>query len=156
MTSCSRRSTRRASRTSRPRGDADDGLTLTGVRIASVVRCAPPANKPTIEERERCLPYLEREIVALPDLRVFLALGAFGWDGVLRALASLGHATPRPRPRFGHGADARVGPYVLVGSFHPSQQNTFTGKLTPTMLEAVIRQARELAGYGPPVSQAST
>ena len=124
----------------------DDGLALNGVRIASVVRCAPPANKPTIEERDRCLPYLVREIAALPELRAFLALGAFGWDGVLRALASLGHPTPRPRPKFGHGAEATVGPYVLVGSFHPSQQNTFTGKLTPAMLEGVLGRIRTVAG----------
>ena len=127
----------------------DDGLVLTGVRISAVVHCAPPANAPTIDERDACLPYLGRELALLPEVRVILALGAFGWDGVLRALAALGHAVPRPRPRFGHGSEARVGPYVVLGSFHPSQQNTFTGKLTPTMLQAVIDRARSLTGSGP-------
>jgi uracil-DNA glycosylase family 4 len=126
---------------------ADDGLTLTGARVAAVVRCAPPANKPTIDERDRCLPYLARELSLLPDLRVIVALGAFGWDGVLRALGARGVAVPRPRPRFGHGAEASIGSYRLVGSFHPSQQNTFTGRLTAPMLEAVLRRARELAGW---------
>jgi len=124
---------------------ADDGLTLTGVRVAAVVRCAPPANKPSIAERDRCLPYLVREIAVLPDLQVLVPLGAFGWDGVLRALAALGEPIPRPKPRFGHGAEAAIGPYRLVGSFHPSQQNTFTGRLTSEMLEAVLARARVIA-----------
>jgi len=119
----------------------DDGLELHGAYVAAVNRCAPPGNKPTPEERDRCLPYLEREIVALTELRSIVALGAFAWDGILRALAALGHATPRPKPRFGHGAEARVGPYRLVGCFHPSQQNTFTGKLTAEMLDDVLRSA---------------
>jgi uracil-DNA glycosylase family 4 len=124
---------------------ADDGLTLTGVRVAAVVRCAPPANKPTIDERDRCLPFLVREIALLSELRVIVPLGAFGWDGVLRALEAGGVAIGRPRPRFGHGAEASVGRYRLVGSFHPSQQNTFTGRLTAPMLEAVLARARSLA-----------
>ncbi len=124
---------------------AGDGLVLTGARVAAVVRCAPPANKPTPEERDRCLPYLVREIGLLPRLRVIVALGAFAWDGALRALASSGVPAARPRPRFGHAAEATVGPYVLLGSFHPSQQNTFTGKLTPAMLEAVLRRTRTVA-----------
>jgi len=119
----------------------DDGLELHGAYVAAVNRCAPPGNKPTPEERDRCLPYLEREIVALTELRSIVALGAFAWDGILRALAALGHVTPRPKPRFGHGAEARVGPYRLVGCFHPSQQNTFTGKLTAEMLDDVLRSA---------------
>jgi len=119
----------------------DDGLELHGAYVAAVNRCAPPGNKPTPEERDRCLPYLEREIVALTELRSIVALGAFAWDGILRALAALGHATPRPKPRFGHGAEARVGPYRIVGCFHPSQQNTFTGKLTAEMLDDVLRSA---------------
>ena len=127
----------------------DDGLVLTGVRISAVVHCAPPANTPTTDERDACLPYLGRELALLPEVRVILALGAFGWDGVLRALASLGHPVARPRLRFGHGAEARVGPYAILGSFHPSQQNTFTGKLTSTMLETVIDRARSLTGSGP-------
>ena len=124
----------------------DDGLVLTGVRVAAVVRCAPPGNKPTIDERDRCIPYLERELALLPDVRVIVALGAYAWDGALRVLAGLGHAIPRPRPTFGHGAEARVGPYVLLGSFHPSQQNTFTGRLTPAMLGDVVARARMVAG----------
>jgi uracil-DNA glycosylase len=123
---------------------ADDGLTLRGAYIAAAVRCAPPANKPTIDERDRCLPFLAREFALLADVRVLLALGAYAWDAALRVLAVAGHAA-RPRPRFGHAAEARVGPYVLVGSYHPSQQNTFTGRLTPAMLETVLRQARALA-----------
>jgi uracil-DNA glycosylase family 4 len=124
----------------------DDGLVLTGVRVSAVVHCAPPANKPTIDERDACLPFLARELDLLADVRVILALGAFGWDGVLRALGDLGQTIPRPRPRFGHGAEARIGPYVVVGSFHPSQQNTFTGRLTAEMLRAVVARARILAG----------
>lgn len=119
----------------------DDGLELRGAYVAAVNRCAPPGNKPTPDERDRCLPYLEREIAALTELRSIVALGAFAWDGILRALAALGHPTPRPRPKFGHGAEAAVGPYRLVGAFHPSQQNTFTGKLTPEMLDEVLRAA---------------
>jgi uracil-DNA glycosylase family 4 len=119
----------------------DDGLELRGAYVAAVNRCAPPGNKPTPDERDRCLPYLEREIAALAHLTSIVALGAFAWDGILRALAALGHPTARPRPTFGHGAEARVGPYRLVGAFHPSQQNTFTGKLTPDMLDEALRQA---------------
>ena len=123
---------------------ADDGLTLRGVYIAAAVRCAPPLNKPTIEERDRCLPFLARELALLPNVRVIVPLGAFGWDAALRVLAVAGFET-RPRPRFGHLAEAQVGPYRLVGSYHPSQQNTFTGRLTPEMFEAVIERARDLA-----------
>jgi uracil-DNA glycosylase family 4 len=122
----------------------DDGQALTDCRIAAAVRCAPPANRPTPDERDRCLPYLVREVAALERLRVIVALGAFGWDAALRAAADLGHTT-RPRPRFGHGAEAPVGPWMLVGSYHPSQQNTFTGRLTPAMLDAVILRARQIA-----------
>jgi uracil-DNA glycosylase len=118
-----------------------DGFRLRGAFVTAVVRCAPPANRPTPAERDACLPYLTREIEALPRLRVLLALGAFAWDGALRALEAAGHATPRPRPRFGHAAEARVGPFLLLGSFHPSQQNTFTGRLTPAMLEDVLARA---------------
>jgi uracil-DNA glycosylase len=128
---------------------ADDGLTLTGVRIAAVVRCAPPANRPTPDERDRCLPYLAREIALLPRLRVIVPLGAFGWDGTLRALTALGVDVPRPRPPFGHLAEARVGRYALVASFHPSQQNTFTRRLTPAMLEDVLRRAADIAARTP-------
>lgn len=122
----------------------DDGLRLRGVYVAAVNRCAPPANKPTPEERDTCLPYLEREIAAIDELTVIVALGAFAWDGALRALAALGHAV-KPRPRFGHLAETRLGAYTLLGCFHPSQQNTFTGKLTEAMLDEVFERARELA-----------
>ncbi|MGZ8764012.1 MAG: uracil-DNA glycosylase [Acidimicrobiia bacterium] len=121
-----------------------DGLELTDLYIAAVNRCAPPGNKPSPDERDRCLPFLERELRALTDLRVIVALGAFAWDGALRALAALGHVV-RPRPRFGHAAEVEIGPYALLGCFHPSQQNTFTGKLTPPMLDAVLERAHALA-----------
>jgi uracil-DNA glycosylase family 4 len=130
---------------------ADDGLTLSDVYIAAAVRCAPPANKPTIEERDACAPFLAHELGLLTGVRVVLALGAFGWDAALRALAAAGHrplderGQPGPKPRFGHGAEARVGDYVLLGSYHPSQQNTFTGRLTPAMFDAVIERATVLA-----------
>ncbi len=128
---------------------ADDGLTLTDVYIAAAVRCAPPANKPTILERDTCAPFLLREMALLSSIRVVLALGAFGWDAALRALAGLGHVpASRSKPRFGHGAEAPVGPYVLLGSYHPSQQNTFTRRLTPEMFDAVIRRAKDLAAHG--------
>ncbi len=121
-------------------------MTLTDVYIAAAVRCAPPANKPTILERDTCAPFLVREMALLTSVRVVVALGAFGWDAALRAMAGAGHLAAGSRPRFGHGAEARVGPYVLVGSYHPSQQNTFTGRLTPAMFDAVIARAVELAG----------
>ncbi|HEX2030218.1 MAG TPA: uracil-DNA glycosylase [Actinomycetota bacterium] len=123
----------------------DDGLRLRGVYVAAAVRCAPPANRPTPDERDNCLPYLVRELELLRDLRLIVALGSFAWDAALRALAALGHAT-RPKPRFGHGAEAEVGPYRLLGSYHPSQQNTFTGTLTEPMFDAVFVRARELTG----------
>jgi uracil-DNA glycosylase family 4 len=123
----------------------DDGLQLPGAYVAAVNRCAPPGNKPTPDERDRCLPFLVREIGLLRELRAIVALGAFAWDGVLRALAAAGHPTPTPRPRFGHAAEVSIGPYTLLGCFHPSQQNTFTGKLTPAMLDDVLRRAAEPA-----------
>ncbi|MGH2954891.1 MAG: uracil-DNA glycosylase [Solirubrobacterales bacterium] len=124
----------------------DDGLRLRGAYVTAVVRCAPPANRPAPDERDNCLPYLVRELELLDRARVVLCLGAFAWDGALRALRARGHELPRPRPRFGHGAEAEVGPYHLLGCFHVSQQNTFTGKLTREMLDAVFARARELAG----------
>jgi uracil-DNA glycosylase family 4 len=124
---------------------ADDGLRLDDAWITAVVRCAPPANRPTPAERDECLPWLVAELELLASARVLLALGSFAWDGALRATRALGHATPRPKPRFGHGAEAVVGPYTLLGSFHPSQQNTFTGRLTREMLDGVFARARELA-----------
>ena len=122
-----------------------DGLALTDLYVAAINRCAPPGNKPTPDERDNCLPYVMAELRAMSSLRVLVCLGAFAWDGALRAIAGLGHDV-RPRAAFGHGAEARVGPYVLVGSYHVSQQNTFTGKLTPPMLTAIFQRARILAG----------
>ncbi len=122
----------------------DDGLRLTGAYIAAVNRCAPPANRPTPAERDNCLPYLAREISLLPKVEVIVTLGSYAWDGTLRALAENGIELPRPRPRFGHGAEATVGPYMLLGCFHPSQQNTFTGKLTEEMTDSVLTRARGL------------
>jgi uracil-DNA glycosylase family 4 len=117
-----------------------DGLRLTGVWISAAVRCAPPANRPTPEERDTCRPYLERELGALGALRVIVVLGQFAHD-VVAALHRL-----RPRPRFGHGAEAALPEgRTLLSSFHVSQQNTFTGKLTPAMLDAVFVRGRELA-----------
>jgi uracil-DNA glycosylase len=123
----------------------DDGLTLTDTYIAAAVRCAPPANKPTIEERDTCAPWLALELGLLTEVRVIVALGSFGWDAALRMLAGQGHAV-RPKPRFGHGAEVDVGPYRLLGTYHPSQQNTFTGVLTQPMLQAILVRAREIAG----------
>ena len=139
-TSCGRRCIGRVSRIAPSSRRADDGLTLTDTYIAAAVRCAPPANKPTTEERDTCAPFLARELALLTEVRVIVALGAFGWEAGLRALATAGFET-RPKPRFGHGAEAALGPYVLLGSYHPSQQNTFTGRLTPPMFDAVVRRA---------------
>jgi uracil-DNA glycosylase family 4 len=126
----------------------DDGLVLTGAWVTAVNRCAPPGNKPTPHERDACLPYLEREVSALSELRVVVALGAFAWDGALRALVSKGHR-PVAATRFGHAAEVPVGPYSLLGCFHPSQQNTFTGRLTEPMIDEVFAVARAAAGLGP-------
>ena len=130
---------------------ASDGLELSGVRVIAAVRCAPPANKPTPAEQAACRPYLVRELALLDSLRVIVPLGGIGWDATLRSLATLGYDTPAPKPRFGHGAEAVVGPYTLVGTYHPSQQNTFTGRLTPPMMEAVFARAASLAGLTPNV-----
>ncbi len=118
----------------------DDGLDLLGAYVTAVNRCAPPANRPSPEERDNCLPYLEREIALLTNLRVIVALGAYALDGLSRAFAL------RPKPKFGHGAEIEVRDRTIVCSFHPSQQNTFTGRLTEGMLDAVFERARELAG----------
>ncbi len=118
-----------------------DDLRLLDAYLTAVVRCAPPANKPTPEERDRCLPYLERELELLTECRAILALGSFAWDGALRALRELGAAAPRPKPRFGHGAEADLGRWLLLGCYHPSQQNTFTGRLTEPMLDSAIARA---------------
>jgi uracil-DNA glycosylase len=123
-----------------------DGLRLRDAYITAVVRCAPPANKPTPGERDNCLPYLERELELIDRARVVVALGKFGWDGFLKAASTIGIPTPRPKPRFGHGAEAPLDDRLtLLGCFHPSQQNTFTGKLTVPMIDAVFVRAKELA-----------
>jgi uracil-DNA glycosylase len=124
----------------------DDGLKLHGCWVTAAVHCAPPANKPTPLERDTCLPYAVRELALLTGVRVIVCLGAFAWDGALRLLAAGGSTVPRPRPKFGHGAEATVGAWVLLGCYHPSQQNTFTGKLTRPMIDDVMRRAMELGG----------
>lgn len=159
---------------------ADDGLRLTGIRVTAPVRCAPPDNKPTPEERRRCGPYLAREVELLGEsVRVAVVLGGFGWQALLSTLAEQGWDVPRPRPRFAHGAEVtlrRRAPapgadvaaarpaggvpdggqsppaptLTLLGCFHVSQQNTFTGRLTSEMLDDVLLRARDLAGLGAP------
>ena len=125
----------------------DDGLVLSDMWITAAVRCAPPANRPTPAERDRCLPWSVRELELLPRARVVVCLGGFAWDAALRLTAALGEAPLRtgPRPRFGHGAELWRARYVLLGCYHPSQQNTFTGRLTEPMLDAILRRTRELA-----------
>jgi len=125
---------------SQPTSDhAGDGLTLFGCRMTAAVRCAPPGNKPTPDEATRCRAFLRRELALCPDARVLLPLGAFAWQATLRTLDA-----PRPWARFGHGAELQVGERTLIGSYHPSQQNTFTGKLTAPMLDAVLVRAAAL------------
>jgi uracil-DNA glycosylase family 4 len=124
---------------------AGDGLVATGAWVTAAVKCAPPGNKPLPQERGNCAPYLVRELAALRDLRVVVALGAFAWDAALATFASVGHAMPPPKPRFEHAAEVRIGPWTLLGSYHVSQQNTFTGRLTRPMLDAIFARALELA-----------
>ncbi len=119
----------------------DDGMRLSGLWISAAVRCAPPQNKPTPAERDACLPYAARELELL-DAKVLVCLGAFAWDAAMRLLEV------RPKPKFSHGAEHEAGSLVLLGCYHPSQQNTFTGVLTPEMLEEVLSRARELSGPG--------
>ena len=126
-----------------------DGLRLDGCWVTAAVRCAPPQNRPTPAERDACLPYAVRELELLRDTRVVVALGGFAWDAGLRLRAARGEPAPRPRPRFGHGSELAGEAWTLLGCFHPSQQNTFTGRLTPHMLDDVFGRARELAGLGP-------
>jgi len=126
----------------------DDGLELRDCFIVAPVKCAPPANKPLPSERDACAPWLHAELGALTAARVLLCLGAFGWDAALRARAAVsGEPVPRPRPRFTHGA-VSAGRLTLLGCFHVSQQNTFTGKLTPAMLDEVLERARSF-GHTP-------
>jgi uracil-DNA glycosylase family 4 len=133
---------------------AGDGQRLLGARVLAAVRCAPPGNKPLPEERDTCRPWMDREIAeVLPSLRAVVALGSYAWQAALTSLAGAGYAVPRPRPRFAHGAEIQItGPgadLLLLASYHPSQQNTFTGKLTESMLDAVFRRATQSAGGAP-------
>jgi uracil-DNA glycosylase len=126
----------------------DDGLALIDAYIAAPVRCAPPANKPTPEERATCQPWLVRELAILRGVAVLVALGSIAWESCFRVIAALTGDDARPRPAFGHGAEARAGGFTVVGSYHPSQQNTFTRKLTQPMLRDVLTRARALADAG--------
>jgi uracil-DNA glycosylase family 4 len=130
---------------------AGDGQRLVDARMIATVRCAPPENKPTVAERDTCAPWINRELALLaPQVRVVVALGGYGWDGALRGLAGAGYVVPKPKPRFGHAAQAVLErdehEVRLLGCYHPSQHNTFTGRLTPAMLDEVFTTARELAG----------
>ncbi len=120
----------------------EDGLRLADCYITACVRCAPPANKPTTEERDNCLGYLAEELKLLPNARIVVCLGGFAWAGVLRTLRAQAMASDDLRTRFGHGAVLTCGRYLILGCYHPSQQNTFTGRLTATMLDAVFEEAR--------------
>ncbi len=125
---------------------ADDGLALRNAYVSAVVRCAPPANKPTPTERDTCVPWFERELALLRDVRVIVALGAFAFEALWRVLRASGADLPRPRPKFTHGLEVVTRRAVVLGCFHPSQQNTFTGKLTEPMIDGVFARARDLAG----------
>jgi uracil-DNA glycosylase family 4 len=141
------RSLHRAGLATQPRSSSrDDGLTLTGALVTAALRCAPPANRPTPEERDTCRPWLEAELELLPRIKVIVALGQLAWSQILRSLGDRGLFLPRPRPRFRHLAEASPeGGPVVLGSYHPSQQNTFTGKLTEKMFDAVWSRAQALA-----------
>ena len=123
-----------------------DGLRAKDVWITEPVKSAPPDNKPLTSERDSCAPYLVRELAALDRLRVVVALGGFAWESALRTFAALGQPALRPKPRFGHGAEVVIGPWTLLGCYHVSQQNTFTGRLSRAMLDEVLARARALAG----------
>lgn len=124
----------------------DDGLSLSDAFLTAAVRCAPPQNKPLPVERASCATWLHAEVQLLEQVRVVLCLGAIAWAAGLRLRTALGDPPPRPRPRFGHGAELPGEPFALLGSFHPSQQNTFTRRLVPEMLDTVLRRARVLSG----------
>ena len=123
----------------------DDGLELSGAWVTAAVRCAPPANKPLPTERDRCAPWLVEEFGLLPNVAVVVCLGGFAWDAALRLRRDLGLTPLRPKPRFGHGAEVDAEPWTMLGCFHPSQQNTFTGRLTEPMIDDVLTRARTLA-----------
>ncbi len=134
---------------------AGDAQELVDARMVAAVRCAPPANRPTTAERDTCAPWLHRELeLVLPVTRAVVCLGSFAWEAALRGSRALGYQVPRPKPHFGHGVEVRLPsadqpPVVLLGCYHPSQQNTFTGRLTEPMLDAVLARARTLADSSP-------
>jgi uracil-DNA glycosylase len=131
---------------------AADGQRLIGARVAAVVRCAPPANKPTPQERDTCAPWLTAELrMIAPSLRVIVCLGGFAWQALWQPLAGAGYPVPKPRPAFAHGAEANLqaadgSRALLLGCYHPSQQNTFTGRLTSEMLDAIFQRAKAIQG----------
>jgi uracil-DNA glycosylase family 4 len=126
---------------------AGDGQRLNSARMAAAVRCAPPGNKPSVAERDACAPWLAAEIAQVsPDLRVIVCLGHFAWQALWQQLQAAGVTLPRPRPAFGHGVEARLQALLVLGCYHPSQQNTFTGRVNDAMLDAVFLRAREHAG----------
>ena len=129
---------------------ANDGLELSGALVTAACRCAPPGNRPTPEEFENCRPYLVREMALLRPGSAIVALGALAFENVLAALAEAGFAIPKRRPRFAHGARVSIGPFSLFATYHPSQQNTFTGKLTQAMLRSVLRTAKRAAARPSP------
>lgn len=129
---------------------AGDGQRLLGARMLAAVRCAPPDNKPTTLERDTCAPWMDRELALVLDhVHAIVCLGSFAWDATLRALKRAGHPVASPKPKFGHGAETSVGPITVLGCYHPSQQNTFTGRLTEPMLDAVLGRAAELGRATP-------
>ena len=125
-----------------------DGLEFRDLYIAAAAHCAPPGNKPTPAEIANCRPYLVQHLALLPRVRVIILLGKIGFDALLAALAEAGHPIPSPRPAFGHLAEHTLGPYILLCSYHPSRQNTQTGRLTAAMFDAVFERARELLDEG--------
>jgi uracil-DNA glycosylase len=133
--------------------DRTDGLQLTGAYITAAVRCAPPQNRPTTEERDRCLSFSARELALLEAVKVVVLLGGFAWQAFRALLRREGIAVPGS---FGHGVEVKAGPYTLLGCYHPSQQNTFTGRLTAPMLDGVLLRARALAGLPPPPTDDKT
>jgi uracil-DNA glycosylase family 4 len=137
----------RAGFANQPRATAvDDGLELQDVFVSAAVRCAPPANKPTVQERDACRPWLDEELNLLAQLRVVVVLGSFSYIQALKVLGDRGLDVPKPRPRFGHGVEVDLGALTLIASYHPSQQNTFTGKLTEPMFDGIWQRARALTG----------
>jgi uracil-DNA glycosylase family 4 len=127
---------------------ADDGLRLADTYVTAVVKCAPPDNAPTTAERDRCTPYFARELTLLGRARVAVALGGYAYTALCRALGDAGVTVPRPRPAFAHGVEVPTDRLTILGCYHPSQQNTFTGRLTEPMLDAVLARARQLGGLG--------